>query len=135
MTFARFLALLCAFSFVAEAAQAFTSRRGVRVNPVNSVVFEAVPRGGTHGSAYWCAAGDYAQRELRAPWDAQIYVARGLGPSETTNRRSAVQFTLDPAAAGVTPVKSYRLNAFKPGEHMSVRQAFNYCMESPVVWN
>lgn len=129
------LSLCFAFALVAEASGAFTSRQGARVNPVNATVFEVVPRGGGRGPVYWCAAGDYAQRQLKAPWSAQVYVARGLGQSETTNRRSAVQFTLDPAAAGIAPAKSYRLNAFKPGEHMSVQQAFSYCMESPIVWN
>ena len=113
-------------------ADAFTSMRGAKVNPVNAAVFEVVPRSGGSGLDYWCGAGDYAQRALRAAWTAPIYIARGLGTSVTTGRRSAVQFTLDPVAAGVTPIASgISINALRVGESMTVRQAFNYCEKKP----
>lgn len=112
---------------VPSVGDAFTSRLGARVNPVNAAVFEVVPRGGS-GQEIWCGAADYAQRELRAPWQARIYVSRGRGQSETTGRRTAVQFTLDPGAAGITPgPSSLSLNTFAVGDSMSVRQAFDFC--------
>ena len=86
------------------------------------------PRGTAVGPTYWCAAADYSQRGLKAAWTAKIYIARGLGPSVTTGRRSAVQFTLDPKAAGVTPTPpSLSINALKTGDSLSVQQAFTYC--------
>lgn len=107
---------------------AFTSKLGARVNTVNANVFEVVPRSGGSGAGYWCGAGDYAQRELGASWQARVFIARARGPSETTGKRSAVQFTLDPAAAGITPVgSSLSLNSLKVGDNMTVRMAFDYC--------
>ncbi|SFT67305.1 hypothetical protein [Sedimentitalea nanhaiensis] len=111
-------------------AQAFTSRSGVRVNPVNAAVFEVVPRSGGGGDLYWCGAADYAQRALKASWQARVYVARAMGPSETMNKRSAVQFTLDPQAAGITPTESsLSINSMKVGESMTVQQGFYYCQK------
>lgn len=113
-------------------ANAFTARNGVRVNPVNSAVFEAVPRSSGYGAIYWCAASEYARRALKASWQTQVYVARGEGPSETTNRRSAVQFTIDPTAAGIAPGTSGgSLNSFNVGDHMSITQANGFCEEQP----
>jgi hypothetical protein len=51
----------------------------------------------------------------------------------TTNRRSAVQFTLDPDAAGITAIApSISLNALKPGDNMSVQQGDSYCNMQPI---
>lgn len=119
-------------TLVALPADAFTARNGARVNPVNSAVFEVVPSGSSAGQSIWCAASQYARRTLKAGWQSQVYVARGMGPSETTNRRSAVQFTIDPGAAGITPTGgSHSLNSFVVGDHMSVQQADRFCEEQP----
>jgi hypothetical protein len=119
-------------SAVPAQASSFNARGGARVNPVNAAVFEVIPRGRNVGQAFWCAAADYARRVLNAPWTAQVYVARGLGTSVTTGRKSAVQFTLDPKAAGITPVPpSLSLNSMRVGESMSVQQATGYCNVSP----
>jgi hypothetical protein len=106
----------------------FTAGPGMRVNAVNATVFEVVSRGAAKGIEYWCAAGDYAQRGLGASWNADIYIARGLGQSVTTGKRSAVQFTIDPGAAGVVPAPaSLSLNDLVVGERMSVRKAYGKC--------
>lgn len=116
-----------------HAAQAFTSKLGARVNPVNAAVFEVVPRSSGDGQLFWCSAGDYAQRSLGASWRDTIYIARSRAPSETTGRRSSVQFTLDPQAAGITPApSSLSLNSLNVGESMSVQQAFGFCQKSPI---
>lgn len=114
------------------AAQGYRSPRGVRVNQVSNILFEAIGSS-SQGSDFWCAASDYARRYLGAGWSQQIYVARGMGPSVTTNRRSAVHFTLDPGAAGVTPLdrKSLSANRFTPGDSMSVQVANTYCRSFP----
>lgn len=115
-----------------DPAQAFTGSRGTRVAPVDNVVFEVVPRSSGSGPVFWCGAADYARRALGAGWKDTIYIARGRGPSVTTGRRSAVQFTLDPGAAGITPIPpSISLNALKVGDNMSVQQANTYCNLPP----
>ncbi len=123
------LALIAGLAFATpQTSAAFTSKLGARVNPVNSAVFEVVPKSGGGGQVFWCSAADYAQRQLRASWQARIYIARGRAPSVTTGRRSSVQFTLDPEAAGITPAPtSLSINALKVGESMSVQQAHHFC--------
>ncbi|HBS51108.1 MAG TPA: hypothetical protein DEA05_13975 [Rhodobacteraceae bacterium] len=117
---------------VPGAAAAFTAFNRLNVNPVDAATFEVVGKGATNGAEYWCAAGDFADRTLRAGWTDRIYIARGRGPSETTGRRSAVQFTLSPEAAGIVPAEpSLRLNALEVGDNMSVQAAKGYCQVLP----
>lgn len=102
--------------------------RGYEINPVNDHVYEAVSEGLHGGAAFWCVASLFAQQKLKASPNAEIYVVRGAGPSVTTDRRSAAQFTLDAAAAGVTPAASGPdLNNLVVGEHMSVNRARTFC--------
>ena len=130
----RTLAVLTALCLALPVpADAFTGRRGTRVNPISDTAFEVIAR--TAGSAddYWCGASDYARRVLNAPWAAQIYVLRGRGPSATTGRRTAVQFTMD---AGAVPTRAKRLfqlpNRMEPGDHRSVQLAAIACERIPV---
>ncbi len=65
--------------------------------------------------------------------EANGTASRGRGPSETTGRKTAVQFTLDPAAAGITATSpNVLLNALKTGDNMSVQSANLYCAQNPV---
>lgn len=113
-----------------HAVQAFRSFSGLEVNPVNTAVFEVVGDPGTHGREYWCAAANYSVQELNAGWDAVIFIARKRGVSETTGRKSAVQFTLDADAAGITPAKpTISINWFRPGDHINIQQANSYCQD------
>jgi hypothetical protein len=129
-TICSFAVLAGVLTILPDDGDAFTSRRGAKVNPVNAAVFEVVPKSGGIGADYWCGAADYAHRQLKASWQARIYIARGRGPSVTTGKRSAVQFTLDPAAAGITPApSSLSLNSLKVGESMSVQNGFSYCQK------
>lgn len=115
-----------------SSAAAFTSRDGTKVNPLPGVRFEVVPRAGGQGRDYWCAAGDYAQRALKASWQDRIYVARGLGGSETTNRRSAAQFTLQSSQLdNPQPGLASGINDLAPGDNMRVRDAFRQCNQLP----
>jgi hypothetical protein len=98
------------------------------VNPVDDKVFEVIAR--TSGSAgdYWCGAADYAQRGLGVAWTATLYISRGRGPSETTNRRTAVQFTLDPARAPQSAGgRIFQFGDLRAGDSMSVQRAHQYC--------
>jgi len=114
-------------------AYALTTSYGSKVNAVNDVVFEVVGQNSAaSGQEYWCGASEFARRALKAGWRDQIFLVRGRGPSETTNRKSAVQFTLNPQAAGVSPAEaSLSLNAMNPGENLTVQRAHQYCSAIP----
>lgn len=129
-------AILCAAVLVLVTPVAgyagFKAPQGAEVNPVNNTVFEVVSRGAGSGPIYWCAAADYARRALGASWQTKVYIARGRGVSETTGKRSSVQFTLDAGAVGVTPSTSWlSTNSLAAGENMSVQQANTYCNIPP----
>jgi hypothetical protein len=124
-------AVLSLAAFVApHDAVAYDAANGMEVNQVNDNVFEVIPRDEARsGNTYWCAAGEYAEQELRASARDQLYVARGMGPSETTDRVSAVQFTLDPAAAGITPAPlSEDEETFNVGGSMEIGLARADCV-------
>ncbi|WP_291729500.1 hypothetical protein [Leisingera sp. F5] len=110
-----------------DSSAANTSRHSIRVNPVSEGVFEVIPNTG-NGYLFWCGAADYAQRVLRVPWNSNLHITRGLGPSETTGRRSAVQFTLDANLAAAAPAGGYgSVNSLQSGDTMRVQEAFGYC--------
>jgi len=112
-----------------QTASAFDSTNGMEVNEVNANVFEVIPRrGGASGDSYWCAAGEYAEEKLRAKPREVVYVVRGPGASETTDRVEAVQFTLNPSAVGVTPGPlAEDANDFNVGGHMGLGLARTNC--------
>lgn len=80
--------------------------------------------------AYWCAAGDFARRGLGLPWDAKIYVVRGIGAAETGGARSAVQFTTTPEQLGITPYEADVVtDVLTPGYSRAVNSARGYCLD------
>ncbi len=104
---------------------ASAARNGFQTEAINSTEFEVIPRARRDIDGYWCAAADFARRTLGAGWQQRIYVQRGYGPSVTTGRRTAVQFTLKmPANVGQQSSISV---GFKPGESMSVQGANGRC--------
>lgn len=110
-----------------DSSAASSSRHSIRVNPVSDSVFEVIPRSG-NGFLFWCGAADYAHRVLRQPWNATLHILRGMGPSETTGRRSAVQFTLDANLARSAPAGGYgSITGLQAGDTMSVQEAHEYC--------
>jgi hypothetical protein len=112
------------------AATAFTSVNRQTVNPLPNGGFEVVARPGAFSEDYWCAAGDFARRSLRIPWDTQLYVSRTLGPSDTTGRRSAVQFSTDPANVRQPADPDRPLpSLLRPGTSQSVTAAFGRCRD------
>lgn len=116
-----------------DPADAFTARNGVRVNPVNAAIFEVIPRGSGRTNDFWCAASEYARRALGAGWKTRVYIARGRGESVTTGRRTAVQFTIDPQAAGVTPLDGGLFTSgLTVGDSMSLSQADGLCEPVPI---
>ena len=86
--------VLFAAALVAAApAHAFTSSNRMRVEATGPVTFSVTARGGNYGASdFWCAAGEYAWRRLRAPNSARIYRL-----SEPPRRGGEpIVFSLDP---------------------------------------
>ena len=111
------------------AAQAYTASNRLAVSDIGNATFEVVARGGTGSKAYWCAAGEYAQ-SIGAPSNGRVYVVTGPGPSATSAGRTAVQFTTNAQAAGVTPVSPQAsLTVSVPGDNLSVAAAQQYCVQ------
>lgn len=121
--------LSAALLIAPHGASAFRAFNGMDVNQINDNVFEVIQRvDNPAGHTYWCAAAQFAEAELRAKSTSELYIARGLGPAETVKRSSAVQFTLDPSAAGITPAPlGDDLNNIVVGEHMQIGLARTYC--------
>lgn len=113
-------------------ANEYRGPSGTRINPVSDSVFEVVARSSTRGPDFWCGASDYARRALGRGWTDRVYVAREMGPSVTTNRRSAVHFTVDPSVVGGGSTGGVRsVNRFVVGDSMSIQQANRYCNTLP----
>lgn len=125
----RILAISVLFGAPAAALAAeFRAINGGRVLQVDQVLFEVVPRTRDSNDFFWCGAADFARRALGADWSDRIYIARGRGVSVTTGRRTAVQFTLNPQAAGVTPLPPGGLRVgLQPGDNMRIQQAYGFC--------
>lgn len=113
-------------------AEAFSTARGVRVNPVTSTIFEVIPRSSGSVDDFWCGAAEYARRSLGAGWRDPIYVVRGRGVSETTGRRSSVQFSVSATdVPGGLKDQHWLRVGIQPGDSMSVQQANTYCSQRP----
>lgn len=113
---------------IPQFGHAFAASNGLTVAPVNGAVFEVNDWRGARAPAYWCAAANYAKRQLKAGWKVQLYIAHSMGPSVTSDRGNAVQFTIDPAAAGVTAAGSgSSMESFVVGDNMTLQQANTYC--------
>lgn len=101
------------------------------VTPVSDSVFEVVGRVGTSAADFWCGAGDYALRFLDARPGQRIYVVREMGPSVTSNRRSAVHFSLSPPEGADTRT-GLILSVKRQGENIPAAMAQNYCLNHKV---
>ncbi|OWU69049.1 hypothetical protein ATO3_23345 [Marinibacterium profundimaris] len=100
---------------------------GARVYPINDNVFEVVGNSGYGYDLWWCGASEYARRVLGAGWGTPVTIARSLGTSQATGRRSSVQFTLNPAALGIDKVTSYSPNALVVGDTKTVQTGNMSC--------
>ena len=121
------LSMIClALAAMPVAANAFIAENRHHVNPLPGGAFEVIGEPGSGGAAYWCAAGDYATRVLGAGGTQRIYISRGRGRPETSNRRSAVQFSMTPPA-GADTSRSLTLQVDRAGDNLGVAFARRYC--------
>lgn len=107
---------------------------GSVVYPINDNVFEVVGNSGRGYILFWCGASRYARQVLGIDWRSKITIVRGLGRSEATGQRSAVQFTVNPGAVGVTPISSYSPNAYEVGDSKTATEANGFCHELIFPW-
>lgn len=65
--------LTCSLALVPLAADAWITNRGQIVEPRGSGAFEVAWRGRSAVRDFWCAAGEYVERELLLPGRTKIY--------------------------------------------------------------
>lgn len=118
--------LAAILTLAAAPASAWTADNLLTVNDLPGGGFEVVGGPGLAPSDYWCAAGDYALRVLRAPTTARVYLTRARGAAVTANRKSAVHFDLRPAQ-DAPPRDGVFLTVRRAGAHLSVGFAISYC--------
>lgn len=88
--------------------------------------FEVLATGGTGGSQYFCAAGDYAFRRLNAPPAYRVVVTRPESSSISQPGRRGVGFTVVPQ--GATPGSSgFAANVRSVGANYSVSHSQLLC--------
>lgn len=98
------------------------------VIPVAGDRFEVINRASSRAQDYWCAAGDYAIAQLRKPAGQRIYIWAGVGPSQTTKGRKAVQFSLSVPPSGPAP-QSLSLSVKAVGDSLTAAAAQQYCYD------
>ena len=119
---AALVALVC---IPAQAARPFLEQD---IADVGQGVFEVIGRNGDGTSDYWCGAGDYATRSLRAGATDRIYLWRGIGPSVSKSGKKAIQFAFRaPAGSDTSPRLS--LSSKAVGDNMTVSSARQYCYD------
>ncbi|MCE8009366.1 hypothetical protein [Aestuariivita sp.] len=124
----RAFAIAALIATLPFSAQAFTAENRLNVADIGGGVYEVVGRPGISGARqFWCAAGDYAF-SLGVPTNTRVYLVSGRQPSVTEPGRTAVRFTLDPRAAGITPLTPQLVLTVKvPGDNLSVAVAREFC--------
>ena len=122
-------AAACAFAWPV-AGQAFVAENKLPVNALGATEFEVVASHGAGSKAYWCAAAEYATYK-GAVASTRIYVVQGPSPSASVPGRTAVRFTTDPEASGVTPVNPQLvLSVDVVGDNLAVTSAKQYCYQA-----
>lgn len=106
---------------------AWTAGNSQTVTPLTDRSFEVLGQAGSANVDYWCAAGDFARRVLRVPNAQRLYVSRGRARAATANRKSAVQFSLDPPPDGDT-AWHLLLSVTRVGENLTAGAAWRYCL-------
>ncbi|NRB01985.1 MAG: hypothetical protein HRU30_01845 [Rhodobacteraceae bacterium] len=111
-------------------AQAYRTVYNQTVNPVAGGKFEAIEDSFFGNRGVWCAASEYALRELGVSSTTRIYVQSPIGRSVTGSNRRGVVFGLKPPA-GVSPVQVVSTGAAlkTPGANLSVSHAQQFCLD------
>jgi hypothetical protein len=109
---------------VASVAQEFTAENRMNVTPGGDGSFEVSGQAELWARDYWCAAGDYARRELRLPVTARIAVIEPYARGSHT-----VAFRPQPDARPEFRAVVMGLSIRNAGASLSVGQAYGYCAD------
>ncbi|MBL3569236.1 hypothetical protein DSD19_19815 [Rhodovulum sp. BSW8] len=115
-----------------RAPHAILTDHGNRVDPTGTPgEFEVLARPGDGGAQLWCAAGEFAQSQLRASPDRRIYLVTPRGPSATRPGRTSAVFTVMPSpelqARGDAMSSQMLLGVRKVGTNFSTIHADMVC--------
>ncbi|MFP4326743.1 MAG: hypothetical protein ACLFQL_01950 [Paracoccaceae bacterium] len=118
----------------AAPASAFTAVNRLDVTPLGNARFEVIEARGAGPRQIWCAAADYARRELGAGAAQRIYVENPRGPARGASSRIAVGFTLAPGPdLGEGPVNGqggdWSVRVRDRGYNLSTSFAFGFCRD------
>lgn len=94
---------------------------------VSDGVFEVLNEVGSGAVDYWCGAGDYARRQLRAAATQRIYIWKAIGPSATHPGKKSVQFSFS-APEGASTSPGYSLSVKAVGDNLTTAAAYQYCI-------
>ncbi|MCO8146927.1 hypothetical protein NHN26_17205 [Rhodovulum tesquicola] len=106
-----------------EAPQAIRTFRGNLVVPDPAIPgqFEVFVRAGDSGSDLWCAASEFAERELRVPVNRRIYLVTPRGLSQTRPGLRSAIFTVSPEVALLDAARdlpdSLSMDVTRPGRN------------------
>ncbi len=117
-----------ALSLLPSLAMAWVADNRLTVNPLPDGSFEVIGAPGSAGSDYWCAAGDYALTVLGAQNNDRIFITRGRGEPQTSDRKSSVQFSLS-LPSGEEAETGIFLSMKKVGDNLNASFARNYCYD------
>ena len=108
---------------------AFKAKNFLKVYPEGNGQFEVISRAGVSPGDLWCAAGDYALRELRAAGNQRVYLVEGRHKARTvTVNRFGYSFSLTPPPeAEAFRNRPLLLNMRNIGDSLSVSFAREYC--------
>lgn len=131
------LAIISIAGLVTLAATSAMAQGGWQVNDLpGQGQFEVLEGPDATPGAHWCAAGQHAQRRLRATGSTRIYLMKALGQAETKKGTRAVGYTLKPDQAlldrATKPGQNgdYSVSVEKVGFGLTVIHALNFCAGS-----
>jgi hypothetical protein len=123
------LALAAALPGAAEARTRMTASNGLSVAGT-AERFEVFARARSGGSDYFCAAGEFARRVLRARATDRVTVVAGLGRSPTRTTQNSVTFALSGPDRTQPFVAPLLLRPGRSGSTMSVGHAEFLCNQT-----
>ncbi len=104
----------------------------LEVNPLSNTTFEVIEKGGAGPREIWCAAADYAIRNL-GKQRGRIYVVTPRGPAQTRAGAKGVAFsTLDP---GIVARTGYSVTTDIAGANLLVFHAEQFCSDHIIEFN
>ncbi|PJE34715.1 hypothetical protein CVM52_20860 [Pseudooceanicola lipolyticus] len=120
------LTIGAALALLPTLGSAWTAYNRHEVVPLGDGVFEVVSEVGSGPTDFWCGAGDYAYRQMRAAAVQRLYLWRAIGPSVSRPGRKAVQFSLTPPP-GADLQPGFALSMNDVGDNLRAGAAQQYC--------